>query len=198
MPRRLTRSFYRQDATTVARSLLGQKLVRVIDGKRLTGLIVETEAYLGVADKAAHSRNGRRTTRNESMWSEGGHAYVYFVYGMHHCLNVVAGRAGDPVAVLLRGLQPVEGLEQMRRRRGRTKLDTELCSGPGRLCQALAIDQSLDGVDLVASDILTIESYSNGTGRIGVGPRVGINYAEEWANRPLRFFVDANPHVSKS
>ena len=101
MSKRLARSFYQRDAVTVAKALLGQKLVSVYRGVVVAGLIVETEAYLGIPDLAAHTCNGRRTARNESMWGDGGHSYVYFTYGMHHCMNVVAGRKGDPVAVLI-------------------------------------------------------------------------------------------------
>src|SRR5690606_28960799 len=117
------REFYRRDPVTVARALLGQRLVRVAQGVRTAGLIVEVEAYLGIPDKAAHTCGGRRTPRNESMWGDGGHAYIYFTYGMHHCMNVVAGAPGSPVAVLLRALEPVEGLEAMYARRSKAKRD---------------------------------------------------------------------------
>jgi DNA-3-methyladenine glycosylase len=195
---RLGREFFRRDAVTVARALLGQRLVRVLDGVRLAGLIVETEAYLGAIDRAAHTFGGRRTARNASMWLDGGHYYVYFTYGMHHCGNVVAGEAGEPIAVLLRALQPTEGLDVMRARRGRSD-DAHLCSGPGKLCQALAIDLTLDGVDLATSDVLFIELVrrrSLPTARIAMTPRVGVAYAGEWASKPLRFFVRGNRNVS--
>lgn len=200
MAERLSRAFYRRDAVTVARALLGQKLVRSAHGRRLAGIIVETEAYLGIADKAAHSCNGRRTARNESMWSNGGHAYVYFTYGMHHCLNVVAGQEGNPVAVLLRGVEPVEGIQAMWANRGGDKPETQLCSGPGKLCQAFAISRSLDGIDLVSDGVLTIERArvkAYAPRKIVVTKRVGIGYAEDWVERPLRFYVAGNPHVSK-
>jgi DNA-3-methyladenine glycosylase len=208
---RLPRDYYRRDAVELATALLGQKLVRVHDGVRLTGLIVEVEAYLGVVDRAAHTYAGRRTARNASMWAEGGHAYVYFTYGLHHCFNVVAGRQGDPVAVLVRALEPVEGLDEMARFRlrpggngrdpTRRLRPTELCSGPAKLCQAMWIDRSLDGADLVRSDELFIERVrrrSYPASRIGVGPRVGVAYAGEWARKPLRFFLADNPHVSRA
>src|SRR5690606_2172802 len=145
MSNRLPREFFLRDPVAVARSLLGQRLVRVANDVRTAGLIVEVEAYLGVPDKAAHTSGGRRTPRNESMWGVGGRAYVYFTYGMHHCLNVVVGEAGHPVAVLLRALEPTQGLDAMRRRRPRARRDRDLCSGPGKLCQAMAIDRQLDG-----------------------------------------------------
>jgi len=128
---RLPRAFYRRDAVTVARSLLGQRLVRVDRGLRRAGIIVETEAYLGRVDKAAHSYRGR-TERNASMFAEGGHAYVYFIYGIHFCMNVVAGRHDVPVAVLLRALEPIEGIEAMRAQRPAARRDRDLCSSSAR------------------------------------------------------------------
>ena len=190
MNRRLGRRFYRRDPITLARALLGQILVRhVDDGGRLSGRIVEVEAYLGAPDRAAHSYGGRRTPRNESMWLEGGHAYVYFVYGMHWCFNIVAEREGVPMACLVRALEPLEGLEEMRRRRGGRE-DTELCSGPAKLTQALAIDRSLDGTDLVTSDELyLVRGKVVSPGRIESSPRIGVAYAGEWAAKPLRFVI---------
>lgn len=198
MTGRLERSFYRRDAVTVARALLGQRLVHVAGGARTAGVIVETEAYLGRVDKAAHSYRGR-TRRNASMFAEGGHAYVYFIYGMHFCMNVVAGPEDDPVAVLLRALEPVEGLDLMHARRPAAKRDRDLCSGPGKLCQALGIDRALDGEDLVESDRLFIERLRRRAPprrHITVTGRVGVAYAEEWAAEPLRFHLDSE-HVSK-
>ena len=199
--KRPTRRFFQRDAVTVARALLGQKLVRVIDGQRLAGIIVETEAYLGIRDKAAHTYNGRRTPRNETMWGQGGHAYVYFTYGMHHCVNVVARTRDLPVAALVRALEPVDGLTQMRRNRPTARRDTDLCSGPAKLCQALGIDRKLDGVDLIRSRVLFIEQQRQRaypTHRIAATPRIGVGYAEEWANKPLRFHLIENSHVSRS
>lgn len=197
---RLERDFYLRNAVTVARALLGQRLVRVVEGQRLAGLIVETEAYLGAQDAAAHTFRGRRTARNASMWGPGGHAYVYFTYGMHYCLNVVAGAEGVPVAVLVRALEPVEGLDAMYRRRTFAKHDTALCSGPGKLCQALAIDRKLDGTDLVAGQELFIERVRTRAlpaRLIGVGPRIGVAYAGLWAHKPLRFWLRGHAHVSR-
>lgn len=198
MIERLSRRFYRRDPVTVARSLLGQRLVHEAGSGRLAGVIVETEAYLGRVDKAAHSYRGR-TPRNASMFAEGGHAYVYFIYGMHWCMNVVAGRRDDPVAVLIRALQPVEGLEGMRGRRPAARRDRDLCSGPGKLCQALGIDRSLDGEDLVTSDRLFVEGLrrrAHARRRIAVTRRVGVGYAEEWADEPLRFHLESE-HLSR-
>lgn len=199
MANRLSHCFYERDVVAVARSLLGQVLVRVDQGRRLAGRIVETEAYLGIPDKAAHTFNGRRTARNESMWTRGGHAYVYFVYGMHYCLNVVAGRDGDPVAVLLRALEPLEGLVTMHANRGPIRGHLDLCRGPARLTQALNIDRTMDGVDLTASKTLFVERRrrrATDVASIRAGPRVGVAYAEDWKDKPLRFFFEDNPHVS--
>ncbi len=190
---------FADDPVTVARRLLAQRLVRVVDGRRRAGRIVEVEAYLGAADRAAHTFNGRRTKRNQSMYLPGGHAYVYFTYGMHYCLNVVCGSAGDGVAVLLRALEPTEGLELMFARRRKARRATDLCSGPAKLTQALGIDRSLDGTDLRTSEALLIERVSPPLprSRIAATKRVGVDYAGHWAARRLRFFVKGNPHVSR-
>jgi DNA-3-methyladenine glycosylase len=198
---RADRAFFTRDPLSLARRLLGQRLVRMRRGRRTCGIIVETEAYLGIPDRAAHTHGGRRTERNRSMWATGGHAYVYFIYGMHCCMNVVAGLAEEPVAVLIRALQPDEGTARMYRRRRAARRDVDLCSGPGKLCQALAIDRRLDGVDLVSSNRLFVELLRQRqlpTRSITVGPRVGVDYAGEWAAKPLRFTIAGNPNVSRS
>ena len=203
---RLPRSFCQRDTVTVARALLGQCLVRLLpDGTQLAGRIVETEAYLGPEDRAAHTYNNHRSPRNDSMWQQAGTAYVYFTYGMHHCMNVVTGDEQTPQAVLIRALQPFYHLEAMRLRRqmkpGKTiPRDTDLCSGPAKLCQALSIDRDLDGTDLITSDALRLEqarSRALPASRIAVGPRIGIASSGDWAHKPLRFAVRNNPHVSK-
>jgi DNA-3-methyladenine glycosylase len=213
MSHRLDRAFYRRNVVQVARALLGQKLIHVCNGQELAGIIVETEAYLGVRDKAAHTFGGRRTQRNASMWADGGHAYVYFTYGMHHCVNVVAGEIDQPVAVLIRALQPVAGLEQMqqlRRQRRRPNAATganrvppmspcDLCSGPAKLTVALGIDRSCDGIDLVEDTRLYIERMrlrAFAASRIAVTPRIGIGYAEQWTDKPLRFVLKTSPPIS--
>jgi DNA-3-methyladenine glycosylase len=199
---RLSRRFYRRDAVTLARALLGRRLVRWLDGRRLAGRIVETEAYLGERDRAAHTYNGRRTLRNQSMWGPAGHAYVYFTYGMHHCVNVVADDPGVPTAVLIRALEPTEGAAIMRARRaGRVPIERlreiDLCSGPAKLTQALAIDRELDGADLVDGDRLWVEGRRGvAAGRIVAAPRVGVSYAGAWARTPLRFCLSGSRHVS--
>lgn len=188
---------------TLAKALLGQRLVRVLEDRehtRLAGTIVEVEAYLGEKDRAAHTFGGRRTPRNESMWQDGGRTYVYFTYGMHHCVNVVASVEGDPVAVLIRALEPIESLDLMYQHRKKAKRDTDLCSGPAKLCQAMAIDRTLDGCDLINSPVLFIEQTRKTTipaSRITTGPRIGVSYAQDWADKPLRFYLTDNLHVSK-
>lgn len=202
----LPRRFYARSADALALALLGCTLVRVLaDGTRLAGRIVETEAYLGPEDRAAHCFGGRRTARNESMYGKPGTAYVYFTYGMHHCFNVVCGREGEPAAVLIRALEPVEGLEEMRRRRsarrGGALRETDLCSGPGRLCEAMGLDRKDDGVDLAepGSRLFIVR----GSGRLSADEsvantaRIGVAYAGEWADRALRWCVEGNPHVSQ-
>jgi DNA-3-methyladenine glycosylase len=213
----LPRRFYARDSVTVARELLGRRLVRVLDdGTRLAGIIVEVEAYCGVPDAASHAFGGRRTPRNEAMYGPAGTAYVYFTYGMHHCVNVVCSRVGDPQAVLLRALEPVEGLEKLRelragagpfrsrtgpeRPRPRTAIaDINLCSGPGKLCRALAIDRSLNEASLMGDSPLFIESSPGRRivdEQILITPRIGIGYAGDWVARNLRWCIRGNPHVS--
>jgi len=194
------RTFFQRDPESLAKALLGQHLVRVIANQRLVGRIVEVEAYLGVKDKAAHTYAGRRTPRNEAIWGPAGHAYVYFTYGMHHCMNVVAGDVDVPVAVLIRALEPVEGLDAMHAHRLKASRPIDLCSGPAKLCQAMSIDKNLNGADLVSGLSLTIEQTRARTlpaRMIATGPRIGVDYADDWAQKPLRFWVKDNPHVSR-
>ncbi len=178
-------------ADQVARRLLGARLISEFDGERTVGVIVETEAYLGSEDPASHAaaRIGR-TRRNASMFGPAGHAYVYLIYGMHWCMNVVTGSEDDPSAVLLRALDPIEGREVMsRRRHGRR----EIASGPGRLAQALRIDGSCDGTDLSREPLTLAGGWSVAAASVGVSPRIGVKRADDW---PLRFYVRGNAHVS--
>jgi DNA-3-methyladenine glycosylase len=190
---KLPREFYtRPDVLAIARDLLGQVLVvRARDGRRVSGTIVETEAYRGPEDRASHAYGGRRTRRTETMYARGGTAYVYFVYGMHHQFNVVTNEADVPHAILVRAVEPREGIALMRRRRG-SRPDRELASGPGKLCQALGIDLRLDGADLLG-DRVWLEAGERTLARTDVitGPRVGIDYAGAWARRPWRFRIAA-------
>jgi DNA-3-methyladenine glycosylase len=198
----LPEKFYRRDTETVARDLLGCVLVHeTADGERVSGRIVETEAYLGLSDRACHTYGGKRTPRTRSMYLEGGHAYVYFIYGMHFCFNVVTRTSEHPEAVLIRALDPLEGIELMRERR-KVKRDLDLTNGPGKLCRALGIDRSHDGLSL-ASSTLYIERgpHIRGSriekGAIISSPRIGVAYAKEAAHWPLRFSIKGNRFVSK-
>jgi DNA-3-methyladenine glycosylase len=182
----------------VAKDLLGKRLVvPAPSGARVAGIIVETEAYRGPEDRASHAHAGRRTRRTETMYALGGTAYVYFVYGMYHQFNVVTGVADVPHAVLVRALEPVEGLAWMRRRRpGRP--DERLTSGPGALCLALAIDRSHDTADLLGDRVWLEDGPVPIAPRaIARGPRVGIDYAGAWAARPWRFWLRGNRFVSR-
>ena len=193
-PHRLLRPFFNRSTLTVARELLGQRLVRIDDGGvRLSGLIVETEAYVGTDDLGCHARAGR-TPRNESMWGPPGHAYVYFTYGMHWMLNFVTEREGYPAAILIRSLIPLEGLETIRQRRiGQP--ENALTNGPAKLCQALAIDHSLDGCDLCQSNSsLFVEAMPHiDDAWVITGPRVGLKTTPEpWKSIPWRYRVHPN------
>ncbi|HPR63086.1 MAG TPA: DNA-3-methyladenine glycosylase [Thermoanaerobaculia bacterium] len=185
--------FYRRDTEQVAEDLLGCFLFRALGDEIIAGMIVETEAYLGERDPACHSFRGR-TPRVEPMFRAGGVAYVYFVYGMHFCANVVTRGEGEPEAVLIRALHPVKGIETMRKRRmGRVNLS----SGPAVLCQALAIDGTLNGHPLHTSP-LWIEGRTAGTPfEIDRSPRVGVDYAGKAALWPLRFTIPGNPYLSR-
>lgn len=200
MPRaeKLVRPFYtRADALAVARDLLGKRLVvPASSGARVSGRIVETEAYCGVEDRASHAFGGRRTRRTETMYAEGGAVYVYFVYGMHHQFNVVTGPRGEPHAVLVRAVEPEEGLELMRARRPVRK-ERELTSGPGKLCQALGINKSFDGEDLLGPRVWIEDAgVAVAPDEIASGPRVGIAYAQDYALKPWRFWIKGNEFVS--
>jgi len=192
-------SFYRRPAETVARDLLGRYLVREVDGERLALRLVETEAYLGEPDRASHAWGGRRTPRNESLYLEGGHAYVYFIYGMHYCLNAVTGDAGIGSAVLLRAGEPVQGVERMRENRGWTREPRpgDLAGGPGKICQALAIGRELDGVLLTRPPLCITGGEPVAEEDLVASPRIGVDYAGEAASWPLRFSVRGHRHVSK-
>lgn len=189
-------SFYRRDTETVARELLGQRLCRRLpDGRLLSGLIVETEAYLGVNDRACHTFGGRRTARTETMYAAGGIAYVYLIYGMYHCLNAVTQSEGVPEAVLIRALAPELGHELWQAQYPALQ-PPQWLSGPGRLCRALQIDKTCNGLSL-RSQALWVETGDTVTG-IVAGPRVGVAYAGDAAQWPLRFSVQGAAAVSRA
>ncbi len=207
------RDRYAMASDALAPLLIRRLLVRRLDdGRVLAGRIVETEAYMGVKDRAAHAFGGRRTARNESMYGPPGTAYVYFTYGMHFCFNIVCGRREQPVAVLVRALEPVLGIDAMRELRRRASkarspefTQADLCSGPARLCQAMAIDRGLDGLDMVSDRRLfvadcpaelSVESGSAADNGVVRDARVGVDYAGAWAARRLRWLVAGHPCVS--
>ena len=200
---KLDRDFYSRDTLTVARELLGKVLVHNINGQKLRGIIVETEAYLGLRDKAAHSYGGRKTKRVENMYDLPGTAYVFFIYGMYYCFNIVTERIGVPEAVLIRGIEPIEGLDFMARNRFGVDYDNltkrqkrNLTNGPCKLSIAFNIDKSLDGVDL-CGDSLYLEHGDGREFNIVQTKRIGIDYAEEARDFPYRFYIQGNPYVSK-
>ena len=180
---KLPRSFYDRDTILVARELLGTFLVHKSGGIERIGKIVEVEAYLGEHDLAAHSSKGL-TERTKIMFGPPGHAYVYLIYGMHHCMNVVTEREGHASAVLLRAIEPVKNLE------GRTY-------GPGLLCRAMKIDRRLNAHDLLSDDFFIAAPDTVEKAHIVKRPRIGVDYAKHWAKRHLRFYLKGNPFVSR-
>jgi len=195
---KLSREFYtRADTLQVAQDLLGKTLVvPTASGERVSGMIVETEAYLGIEDKAAHSYGNRRTKRTETMFAIGGTVYIFFIYGMYFQFNVVVGKKDVPHAVLIRAVAPVENIGIMRERRGQMK-DVNLTSGPGKLCIALGIDKTFNDEDLLGKRVWLEEAAKILPSEITCGKRVGIDYAEEYAEKPWRFWVRDNPFVSR-
>jgi DNA-3-methyladenine glycosylase len=187
------REFYERDTLTVARELLGQIIVRRTDEGESRGIIVETEAYLGEKDDAAHSYKGK-SARVRVQYGPAGAAYIYLIYGMYYCLNITAGPLGVPEVVLIRALEPVSGLEFMRKRRMSDKT-LQLCSGPGKLCMALDINNSLYGVDLCSDGPLFLE-YGQTPAETEASRRIGIDYALLCRDKPWRFTISGNPYVS--
>lgn len=202
--KKLERDFYNRDSVTVAKDLLGKYLVHVVDGEELIGKIVEVEAYMGPTDKAAHSYNNRRTERNEVMYGPPGFAYVYIIYGMYNCMNVVVEETGKPQAVLIRALEPVKGIETMSKFRYDKKYNellkrekSGLTSGPGKLCKALNIDRSLNGEDLCKDKLYIFQDETEKKFEMVATTRINIDYAEEAKDYPWRFYIKDNPYVSK-
>ena len=213
-------AFLARPTLELARRLLGMRLVRALDGQRASGIIVETEAYIGEEDLACHAASGP-TARNAVMYGPPGHAYVYFVYGMHHCLNVVTERRAFPAAILIRALEPESGIAAMATRRRLTAPLTDelakfggitdralvaararpgrvlraLCAGPGRLCQALAIDRALNGTSLRGAELYLEHGVT--PEKIRTTRRVGIDYAGPWRHKPWRFLIADSPWVSR-
>lgn len=195
MPAKLPRSFYSRPTLDVASDLLGKVLVRGLDRRRVAGKIVETEAYVGPHDLACHASKGH-TPRTSIMFGQPGFAYVYMIYGFYFCLNVVTEPAGYPAAVLVRGVEPLENVDLMRQLRNNPEFDKNIASGPGKLCMAMSIDKRLNGADLLGTTIW-IEDRKLDPGPIRTSPRVGVDYAGEYKDKPWRFYVDGSPHVSR-
>jgi DNA-3-methyladenine glycosylase len=189
----LPRPFYSRSTLEVASELLGKVLVRRVGRRNFAGKIVETEAYVGPEDLACHASKGH-TPRTAVMFGPPGHAYVYMIYGFYFCLNVVTEPEGFPAAVLIRAVAPLENVDLMRRLRNNPERETNIASGPGKLCMAMAIDKQLNGADLLGTTIW-IEDRKLDPGPIRTSPRVGVDYAGEYKDKPWRFYVDS-PHVS--
>lgn len=194
VPKSLPASFYECDTKKVARELLGKRLCHLKDGQLTCGIIIETEAYLGILDPACHTYKGRRTPRVESMYLPGGHSYVYLIYGLYFCFNVVTQNIRRPEAVLIRALWPEHGIEVMKSRR-KNNADKNLCSGPGKLCQSMGFNRSADGLSLQGPVVWIEDAYSYLTFKKNIqkNPRVGIGYAGDAKDWPLRFSI--NPDV---
>ncbi len=195
----LKQDFYlNEDVLSVSKQLLGKVIVTNIDNCLSAGMIVETEAYNGITDKASHAYNNRRTNRTETMYAKGGVAYVYLCYGIHHLLNIVTGSKDNPQAVLIRAIEPIDGIEFMLKRRKQSRLSYRLTSGPGVLSAALGISKHLDGVKLNKPPIwLEDRGVVIATKDILAGPRVGIDYAAEHKDLPWRFKLKNSPWTSK-
>jgi DNA-3-methyladenine glycosylase len=200
--KKLCREFYNRDTITVAKELIGKVLVHELNGQKIAGKIVETEAYLGVEDKAAHSYGGRRTQRVEVMYGKPGFSYVFIIYGMHYCFNIVTREEGVPQAVLIRALEPVNGLNIISFNRFKvpyskiTKSQMKnLTNGPGKLCNALAINKDFNKLDMCGNS-LYIEESNDYNFEIVASKRIGIDYAEEYRDVLWRFYIKDNMYVS--
>lgn len=180
---KLPRAFYNQDTTLVAQALLGHHLVHRIQGIERVGKIVEVEAYIGQHDLACHTAKGL-TSRTVTMFGPPGHAYIYLIYGIYHCFNVVTEPEGIGSAVLIRALEPIQNIT------GKTQ-------GPGLLCRSMLIDKTLNGCDLLSDHLFITNSYYEKPDKIIATPRIGVHYAKEWVHKPLRFYIQGNPFISR-
>ena len=200
----VARQFYQRSSLELAPELLGLYLVHNLDGIELIGKIVEVEAYMGVNDKAAHTFNNRRTRRNEVMFGEAGYAYIYLIYGMYYCLNVVSSTKDNPQGVLFRAVEPVKGFDEIAKNRFNLPYNQlskqqqyNLTSGPGKLCQAFNITKANYGNDFTNSNLLICSNNDDNDFKIASSPRVNVDYAEEAKDYPWRFYIEGNPYVSK-
>lgn len=200
----LDKSYFRYDALTLAKSILGKILIREIDGRVIKSKIVETEAYIGKSDKACHAYNGKRTNRTEILYSSGGLAYVYLIYGMYNCLNVVTGIEEEAEAVLIRAVEPLNEFEYISNKRFNQNYNElsnlkklSLTNGPGKLCKALSIDRNLNGCELYKKGDLYLIEGNNEDFNIISTKRIGIDYAEEAKDFLWRFYIEGNKYISK-
>lgn len=201
---KLTREFYTRNVLEVSKDLLGKLLVYNNDDKRLIGKIVEVEAYMGPKDKAAHSYGGKVTERTKVMYKEGGYVYMFLIYGMYYCFNIVAAKENEPYAILVRGIEPVENIELMSRNRYEKNYEEltayqkrNLSNGPGKLCKAMKMDKSLNGEDLCGDKIYILETEDKDFNIVS-SKRIGIDYAEEAKDFLWRFYIKGNKYVSKT
>ena len=200
--KKLTSAFYARKATIVAKELIGKYLVHEQNGEKFIGMITETEAYMGPDDKAAHSYNNHRSKRNEAMYGPAGHAYIYIIYGIHICFNIVTATINIPQGVLIRGVEPIEGIRKMALNRYKTNLEDltqakihNLTNGSGKLTQAMGITMNDYGINLQGNKIYLLDSKKKHN--IKTSPRININYAGEAIHYPWRFYIKDNPYVSK-
>jgi DNA-3-methyladenine glycosylase len=191
---RLETEFFLRDAITVARDLIGKRLVRRLDGGEVVCRIVETEAYMGPQDKASHAYKNRASKRTEVFYRRGGHLYIYMIYGMYYCCNVITNVQDCPEAVLLRAVEPLAGLDIIRKRRDTRRL-RDLTNGPGKLCQALDIDKRLYGYDLTTGEEMWLEDAGESV-PVVASPRINIDYAGEYRDKPWRFCLEGNHFLS--
>lgn len=196
--KKLTIDFYnRKNVLQIARDLLGKILTTNLDGIVTSGRIVETEAYIGITDKASHAWAGKRTARNEQMYSTAGTGYIYICYGIHQMFNVVTNEKGVPDAILIRAVDPIEGIETMLLRTGKQKLDNTLTKGPGNVGKALGIHKIHSGISLLERTIfIAADDFELDESKIGSSKRIGVDYAAEDALLPYRFYVKGNKYVS--
>lgn len=192
----LKRDFYIKDGITLAKELLGKILVKDIDGVLYKGRIVETEAYMGAIDKACHSYNNKRTKRTEAMYREGGYSYIYLIYGMYYCFNVTASIKDNPEAVLIRALEPLDNKDLMLKIR-KVKKEKEIANGPGKLTKALGIISDDNDIDLTFGKKIWIEDDGYVPNKIVETTRIGIDYAEEFKDKPWRFYISKSNYISK-
>ena len=200
----IEKDFYQRGALTVAKEILGDYLVREIDGRKIKSIIVETESYIGASDKACHAYNYKKTERTKPLFEEGGIAYVYFIYGLYHCLNIVTNIKDEPEAVLIRAVEPVDNLDYLsnvRFNKGYDELTKtqkkNLTNGPSKLCTALNITKKENYIEFYKKGSLYIESNPNKNFEIVETARIGIDYAEEAKDFPWRFYIKDNMYVSK-